>query len=250
MIPTLHKEVFIHRPYHPKRRIIVLTIETVARHFLENVVEISRILQVYDIKLLSCIIDSHPHEERSYATIFLDLSSTNIQPTKLIEEVRKINGVTYAAYTEIPLTHGTAHLVTFTLHDMFSLIDAAHRRFGNIGKVFLFHEGHEVGTRKAEELMAVFKAEEAIKHMLHWIQSLGWGRVELIECTPSIRCLLRIRNLFECAGVKSEEPRSHLFRGFLAGFFSKVWNRQVSVVETRCIAKGDPYCEFLITSQM
>ena len=242
-------EIFIHKPYHPKLRIIVLTIEARTKLLTESLVEVTKIFQEHNIKMLSCIMDSHPHEDKVYATIFLDVSELDLTLNELVIKLRQLPGITYVEYIVVPLTHGLAHLVAFTLHDIFNLVDGAHRRFGSIGKVFLFHVGHEVGARKAEELMSVFGVEKTIKYMTQWIQSLGWGRVDLIECIPYTKCTLKIRNLFECVGIRSDEPRSHLFRGFLAGFFSKIWNRQVTVIETKCMAKGDPYCEFMIVAQ-
>lgn len=32
----------------------------------------------------------------------------------------------------------------------------------------------------------------------------------------------------------------------MAGWFSAFFNRKVTAVEVKCIAKGDPYCQFRI----
>jgi predicted hydrocarbon binding protein len=42
--------------------------------------------------------------------------------------------------------------------------------------------------------------------------------------------------------AKSEEPLCFFTTAFLNGFFSAVKNQHVK--ETRCIAMGDPYCEW------
>ena len=44
----------------------------------------------------------------------------------------------------------------------------------------------------------------------------------------------------------SKEPSSHMFRGMLAGVIEEIANRQVISLEEKCIAKGDPYCQFVV----
>ena len=58
---------------------------------------------------------------------------------------------------------------------------------------------------------------------------------------------IRIKNNCESLGVrfvtmKFNEPSCYFTTGFLNGFFSAVKNQHVK--ETKCIAMGDPYCEW------
>jgi predicted hydrocarbon binding protein len=41
---------------------------------------------------------------------------------------------------------------------------------------------------------------------------------------------------------KQEEPTCYFTTGFINGFFSTIRNQHVK--ETKCIAMGDPYCEW------
>ena len=52
----------------------------------------------------------------------------------------------------------------------------------------------------------------------------------------------RMRENCESFAMNSEEPSCFFTTGFLNGFFSAVKNQHVK--ETRCIAMGDPYCEW------
>jgi len=45
--------------------------------------------------------------------------------------------------------------------------------------------------------------------------------------------------------MRSEKPSCFFTTGFLNGFFSAVKNQHVK--ETKCIAVGDPYCEWEFT---
>ncbi|MGB9718225.1 MAG: V4R domain-containing protein [Thermoproteota archaeon] len=58
---------------------------------------------------------------------------------------------------------------------------------------------------------------------------------------------VRIYQSFECeTGKGSETPYGHFIRGVLAGFFSNIFEKDVKAVETKCIARGDPYCEHMV----
>jgi len=47
---------------------------------------------------------------------------------------------------------------------------------------------------------------------------------------------------------ESDEPVCHFTRGFFAGAAGalKFKSENVEGVETKCVAKGDPYCEFVV----
>ena len=87
----------------------------------------------------------------------------------------------------------------------------------------------------------------ALEYLLLYHESLGHGRFELEKYVDRAYCRMVARELVECLGVSSEKPNSQLFRGLLAGFLSRLWGEEVKVVESKCIAKGDPYCEFEAT---
>ncbi|MBO3808288.1 MAG: 4-vinyl reductase [Candidatus Brockarchaeota archaeon] len=58
---------------------------------------------------------------------------------------------------------------------------------------------------------------------------------------------LRVYESCECEiGKGSEQPYSQIVRGMLAGFFSLLFGKEAKTTETRCIAKGDPYCEYTV----
>ncbi len=60
---------------------------------------------------------------------------------------------------------------------------------------------------------------------------------------------IEIQSNFECSsyGTKSETPQSQFVRGCLSGYWSAFFQKRINVEETRCIAKGDGACEFLLT---
>ncbi len=63
-----------------------------------------------------------------------------------------------------------------------------------------------------------------------------------------LRFSLKVYNLFESITVKGKKkkPNCRFIRGYLNGIYSRYFNKEVEVIETMCIAKGDPYCRFIV----
>jgi predicted hydrocarbon binding protein len=92
------------------------------------------------------------------------------------------------------------------------------------------------GKRVGERLMeAGMREDEAVKCILNLFEHCKVGKVSMSE---TIRMLQNCESFMIQAG----EPSCHFTTGFLNGFFSAVKNQHVK--ETKCIAMGDPYCEW------
>jgi predicted hydrocarbon binding protein/KaiC/GvpD/RAD55 family RecA-like ATPase len=98
--------------------------------------------------------------------------------------------------------------------------------------------GKEVGEHLIESGLS---EDEAVKLVLHLLEHCKVGKVTMDE-------MIKVKENFETfiwtmfATAKSEEPLCFFTTGFLNGFFSVVKNQHVK--ETKCIAMGDPYCEW------
>jgi predicted hydrocarbon binding protein len=97
--------------------------------------------------------------------------------------------------------------------------------------------GKEVGKHLME---AGVREDEAVKRLLNFLEYCKVGRVTADET---------IRMKENCEGVgygflkkRREEPSCYFTTGFINGFFTTVKNQHVR--ETKCIAMGDPYCEW------
>jgi predicted hydrocarbon binding protein/KaiC/GvpD/RAD55 family RecA-like ATPase len=101
--------------------------------------------------------------------------------------------------------------------------------------------GAKVGREISEHLNdAGVGGDNAVKHVLHLLEHCKVGKVTLGEN-------IRIRDSFESMFMKfmttkRAEPSCYFTTGLLNGFFSAVKNHHVK--ETKCIAMGDPYCEW------
>jgi predicted hydrocarbon binding protein/KaiC/GvpD/RAD55 family RecA-like ATPase len=101
--------------------------------------------------------------------------------------------------------------------------------------------GAKAGKEVGEHLMeAGIKGDEAVKRVLHLLEHCKVGKVTADE---TIRIDGNCESIFsKFLTIKFDEPSCYFTTGFLNGFFSAVKNQHVK--ETRCIAMGDPYCEW------
>jgi predicted hydrocarbon binding protein len=96
--------------------------------------------------------------------------------------------------------------------------------------------------------------EEKIRYILETYNFKGWGRAELVEFndTPPRIVVRKIDPYFENAYKGSvDEPRCYIYLGVMAiisGFAKSEQFPDLEVNETKCIAKDDPHCEFVIES--
>jgi predicted hydrocarbon binding protein/KaiC/GvpD/RAD55 family RecA-like ATPase len=101
--------------------------------------------------------------------------------------------------------------------------------------------GAKAGKSIGEDLMeAGFREDEAVKRIIHLLEHCKVGRIAVDE---SIRIRENCESVvLKLMTTKQEEPCCYFTTGFLNGFFSTVKNQHVK--ETKCIATGDPYCEW------
>jgi len=101
--------------------------------------------------------------------------------------------------------------------------------------------GAKSGKEVGEHLMeAGISEDESMKRVLHLLEHCKVGKVSMDE-TIRMRenCESSQTKLFT---TKVKEPSCFFTTGFFNGFFSAVKNQHVK--ETKCIAMGDPYCEW------
>jgi len=97
--------------------------------------------------------------------------------------------------------------------------------------------GKQVGERLLE---AGLSEDEAVKRALDFLNKTKVGKVRVDETIRIVEnCESSQTKLFT---TKIKGPSCYFTTGFLNGFFSAVKNQHVK--ETKCIAMGDPYCEW------
>jgi predicted hydrocarbon binding protein/KaiC/GvpD/RAD55 family RecA-like ATPase len=94
--------------------------------------------------------------------------------------------------------------------------------------------GKEVGERLME---ASIEGDEAINRVIDFMNYCKVGKTTVSET-------IKMKENCERFRMKTTQPSCYFTTGFLNGLFSAVKNQHVR--ETRCVAVGDPYCEWEI----
>ena len=121
--------------------------------------------------------------------------------------------------------------------------------FGSGGDAIVFDEGFTSGNEAGKDFARALGKEFTQSHLRELLmvyQSVGWFRLEDVQVRKDGTIVLRAAENFECEGAKSEKPHSHFVRGHLAGAASAIKGAKMSCEETKCVAMGDPTCEFTL----
>jgi len=191
------------------------------------------------------------------------LNITKVKPENIVEELRNNNNVLSIKSIEpviegiivdtihFPLTIGGRRAIVLRKPIFEALIKGFREKFGSVSEAFLYYIGYEIGKEalKSHYQMSVNKnSEELVRLSEALFKAVGWGRLRILEYSSSdCFAIAIVEKSFECelAG-KTNKPYSQFIRGALAGWFSEMTGKKCSAEETKCIAKGDPYCEFHI----
>lgn len=72
----------------------------------------------------------------------------------------------------------------------------------------------------------------------------GLGEPRLVHSAANVK-VVRVHDCRGCdGGVRAPKPSCHFERGFLEASFGRMVEHGARVLETRCRAVGDPWCEF------
>jgi predicted hydrocarbon binding protein len=106
--------------------------------------------------------------------------------------------------------------------------------------------GAKVGKEVGEHLMAAgVTGEEAIKRVIDFMVYCQVGKITLRPRSgQALGETIRMRENCETFGLTTGEPSCFFTTGFLNGLFSAIKNQHIR--EIKCIAAGDPYCEWEI----
>ena len=116
------------------------------------------------------------------------------------------------------------------------------------GNTFLYHLGYGVGGELYKMYAEPMKIKDIRKGILlleALARGAGWADIIGYELTGN-KMIIRFDRLWECEIQKgrADKPASNYVRGILTGFFKALSDRDLVIKESKCIAVGDPYCQF------
>jgi len=96
--------------------------------------------------------------------------------------------------------------------------------------------GARAGKMLGERLLeSGLREQKAVERVVDLMEHCKIGKIKLDGT-------IKMKENCERFGIKTEQPSCYFTTGFLNGFFSVVKNQHVK--ETKCIAMGNPYCEW------
>jgi len=127
------------------------------------------------------------------------------------------------------------------------------RVFGTGASTILFEMGKELGVNVIQSLMEKTKnplklASFGLKHA----SLLGWGEfkvstAQLVRMATLRTMKVKVYDCFIAKAIGDKGQAScHLLRGFFTGALQALTGGNCSCEETKCLSKGDSYCEFIL----
>jgi|Deesub1362B_J571_1020462.scaffolds.fasta_scaffold00004_355 predicted hydrocarbon binding protein len=246
------------------RKIYGFLIKATFKH--DNLLEIVSLLTKHNVKILFLSF-SRPTIPAEVVTSlsFCDFTEADISVDELKKEIKLINSVEQieiiypetngfiADTASFPLKIGENRAIIIRDIGYKGLLTDIRTKFGSAAEAFLYYLGFEAGLeygkdhKRIAEEVGLKEAEEIHDNIsMPLFISVGYGRMEKIEFKkdkPYV--LLRVYDNFECElGKGSNTVFSHFVRGMIAGVLSELLGINIYTKEIRCIAMGDPYCEF------
>lgn len=118
--------------------------------------------------------------------------------------------------------------------------------------MILYQIGEAGGQRVFDSLKALVGFEFIRKNVgrtLNLFTALGYGilNVKAVDLDAKT-AYIHIQGGFESADSRSASvtPQCHFIRGLLGGWFSQLFESRIEVIETQCVAKGNPACVFQV----
>ena len=211
--------------------------------------------------LIFCTVVSK--EEISDSLLICDFTFSKTTPKEILEQIREVEDVIKATmiepvmpgfvidYVHFPILLAGKRCLIIRQELMQEIMDRIREEWGSAGDVFLYHVGKRAGSL-LWKTHAHFseKIEESISILEAIIKSMGLGEFKFKMNANGSLFKVIVKYSFECENHRQEtkDGRSQFIRGLIAGIIEESLGKSVEVRETKCIAKGDPYCEFVVVN--
>lgn len=89
--------------------------------------------------------------------------------------------------------------------------------------------------------------QKICKKIAEIYERCGWGRMQQIMFRQETsEFLIRIYNNAFVRGIESQTSSCYYVKGLLEGILEQLTGKHAKSEETKCMAKGDLYCEFIL----
>ena len=118
--------------------------------------------------------------------------------------------------------------------------------------VIIFEASKAAGKRFIEETSAITKNDKELilKTAAQRFTDAGLGKIEVAEFNlEENKVKFRIRNNFFAEIRHEESTFCNCVEGFVSGMYQQAMHKTPRIKETKCVGKGDPYCEWQMVSK-
>jgi predicted hydrocarbon binding protein len=245
------------------RKICGLAIETL--YEISVLRQLAELAEKYGVLILYIQVSMpKPKEKTAKSIAFLDFSHSKLSPeeaenilkeqkfvksVKLIKPVHdKFVGDTY----HFPLIISDERAVMFRKEIYEGIFKGVRSQFDTAGEAFLYYIGFETGKRaylsyvklsERDDVEALINTAKAVN------MTLGWGIIKDVQMNEKSKtATITLLENFECDLARGYgKTYSQFYRGAIAGIFTEHFKEEMKAEETKCIAKGDPYCQFEVS---
>ena len=149
-----------------------------------------------------------------------------------------------------PPTLGEERALIFRKSFYEGFIKEGWRRLGEGWGSILYHAGLYGGINVYDKYFDLTKNKQMLLRLLEEMgRIVGFGVFKIVSISEN-KIVLRIYDCFECQLLKDIGVKmSSFLKGVLVGWFSRYWNidpQKIVATERKCMARGDPYCEYII----
>lgn len=120
--------------------------------------------------------------------------------------------------------------------------------FQSGAKVIFFEAGKAAGERFVKETLDITKVDKRLflKTIVQRFTDAGLGKIEVVELNlEEAEVKFRIWNNFFAELASCEESAyCSCVEGFVSGVYEQIIRKTPKVRKTKCIEKGDSYCEW------
>ena len=134
--------------------------------------------------------------------------------------------------------------------DAFNMMfDRMAELFGTGGEVMLLYEGMAIGEMNAHEIIRRLGKDTITRNMpsvIRMLSTSGWGSASL-QFSEDGSPVVRIDHCFESSTRKKVRHGCYFAKGMLTGVARVILGPEVKCEETKCVLRGDDYCEFTLS---
>lgn len=234
-----------------------------------TLLDILSVLRDLKVKVLSAIVSSQNSSvEGGYIVLYVDLDSARTDSLdSLVDTLKSVRGVLSiekckTEYSSVivntlvkPMIAARERAIISHAEGIAKVLEYLYGRFPVGGKALVYYLGYMAGVRLVDLVRKVSDIDNPrtlLEITLSMLQTLGYGEFEIEKYSEEgekVKVIINVRDSMECEIVRDtkSKPYSQLIRGVLAGITSRILvGKKITCSEVKCVATGNPYCQFLV----